>query len=724
MSNQEKMTTVKKTIKHKWLLSGIFVALVAAIIFTCFYGVFKRQAEQENTLEKVEYMSLIYKSSYILYRDLYNKQNGTNVSYSDLYYSPIYGKGVLSDNMIVLSEYLKEFFLESEDMFSHINAVFDYIIKDTESGEYITNLPDANIKPEEQYFYVSFHFDKNGNATLDADVRGEDTTTIRRNASEVIHTMHMQRIVEDWCGNSEYTDYLKLSMPKNCTVTFGMKADDYASNFQYQASYWQTDAVRIYLFMLLAVCLLGMFVPYSLKGKPWKELRLCRPLVEIVVFVGICVCSLGYSILDLLKWVLSGKGVAGFQVILPGTLAVIGVYFVNIAILFVLFFVAWFVGICVSEVGELGLKEYIKKRLFCYRIFPYTKEKIRNVYYAACHLDITKDAGKLIFKIVLINAAIVFLISCFWVGGFAIAVVYSVVLYFVLRKYISDLQKKYSILLEAVNEIAEGKLNVEITEDLGVFEPFKPQMIRIQNGFQKAVEEEVKSQRMKTELLTNVSHDLKTPLTAIITYINLLKEENITEEQRKEYIDTLERKSMRLKVLIEDVVEVSKASSKNMTVNLMDVDLCNLLKQVSFEMSDKMAVSKLDLRLNLPEDKVIVTLDSQKAYRIYENLFGNITKYALTGTRVYVDLVQNQDEVSVIMRNITAEEISVNVEDLTERFVRGDVSRNTEGSGLGLAIAKSLTELQGGRLEIKLDGDLFKVTTIWKLPSEIEKITI
>lgn len=330
-------------------------------------------------------------------------------------------------------------------------------------------------------------------------------------------------------------------------------------------------------------------------------------------------------------------------------------------------------------------------------------------------MDLTQNANRTIIKLLIVNGVILFGISCFWVGGFGITLVYSVVLYLILRKYVSELQKRYRILLKAVDEIAEGHLNVTINEDLGVFEPFREQVFKIQDGLQKAVDVEVRSQRMKVELVTNMSHDLKTPLTAIITYINLLKEEGTTEEQRREYLATLERKSLRLKSLIEDLFEFSKASSQNVTLNIMDIDIMNLIKQVAFEMSDKLGEAGLDVRMNLTDEKVILPLDSQKTFRIYENLFGNIAKYALPGTRVYVNGFRIDDTVVITLKNISAQEITVDSSELTERFVRGDASRNTEGSGLGLAIAKSFTELQGGILELEVDGDLFKVTTTWKV---------
>jgi signal transduction histidine kinase len=220
---------------------------------------------------------------------------------------------------------------------------------------------------------------------------------------------------------------------------------------------------------------------------------------------------------------------------------------------------------------------------------------------------------------------------------------------------------------------------------------------------------------MKTELITNVSHDLKTPLTAIITYIGLLKQESATEEERKSYLDTLDMKALRLKGLIEDLFEVSKAASNNITLNLVEVDLANLIKQVLLELGDKMKEAEVDVRLNLPVQKVILTLDSERTYRIFENLLINVTKYAMPHTRAYVDMSLKEDEIVVAIKNMSASELNFSPEEITERFVRGDLSRNTEGSGLGLAITKSFVELQGGKFTIVADGDLFKAIIEWKL---------
>jgi signal transduction histidine kinase len=299
------------------------------------------------------------------------------------------------------------------------------------------------------------------------------------------------------------------------------------------------------------------------------------------------------------------------------------------------------------------------------------------------------------------------------VFGIAVLILYSILLFVLMRKYVSDLKQKYAILLDAASKMAEGNLDVEIKEDIGLFEPLKEEFAKVQHGFKKAVEEEMKSQRMKTDLITNVSHDLKTPLTAIITYVNLLKDENITSEERASYIATLDMKSQRLKHLIEDLFEVSKASSNNITLNLIEVDIVGLIRQVLLELDDKVTQAEIELRLNLPEEKIILNLDSEKTYRIFENLIINMAKYAMPHSRAYIMMEVTEHKVTVTLKNISAMELSFHTEEITERFVRGDQSRNTEGSGLGLAIVKSFVELQGGTFEILVDGDLFKAVITW-----------
>ncbi len=331
-----------------------------------------------------------------------------------------------------------------------------------------------------------------------------------------------------------------------------------------------------------------------------------------------------------------------------------------------------------------------------------------NVYDTLLHIDFQNRTNRTILTIVVINFFVLLAITWLWFYGVFALLVYSVLLFYFLRRYFDDIRMKYTLLLKSTNQLAAGNLDVEIEGDFGIYNPVKDELKKIQAGFQRAVQKEVKSERMKTELITNVSHDLKTPLTAIITYVDLLKGEP-NEQKREEYLAILDRKSQRLKVLIEDLFEISKAASGTVTLDLMNVDIVGLLKQVVFENEDKIKVADVKFRWRLPDEKVVMALDSQKTYRIFENLVVNITKYALPGTRAYIDMQASEREVSIIMKNVSAIEMDFNTDEITDRFVRGDASRNAEGSGLGLAIVKSFTELQKGTLKITTEADLFKI---------------
>ncbi len=233
---------------------------------------------------------------------------------------------------------------------------------------------------------------------------------------------------------------------------------------------------------------------------------------------------------------------------------------------------------------------------------------------------------------------------------------------------------------------------------------------RIGEGLNLAVEERIKSERMKTELITNVSHDIKTPLTSIINYSDLICREECDNENIKEYASVLHNQSERMKRLIEDLVEASKASSGNIDIELAECNACVLVSQVSGEYGQRLSDAGLELVCTAPEGAVKIMADGRRIWRVFDNLMGNARKYALTGTRVYVSLEEEKGNAVFRFRNISREALSLDARELTERFVRGDASRNTEGNGLGLSIAKSLTELQGGSFDITVDGDLFKVT--------------
>lgn len=237
----------------------------------------------------------------------------------------------------------------------------------------------------------------------------------------------------------------------------------------------------------------------------------------------------------------------------------------------------------------------------------------------------------------------------------------------------------------------------------------------ISNGFENAIQDRMKSERLKAELITNVSHDIKTPLTSIINYVDLLKQENIQNEKAKEYIGILDNKSQRLKKLTEDLVEASKISTGNISLTLEKINVVELIKQALGEFEDKFKKRGLDVILDSKDNEISIKADNKCMYRIIENLFSNISKYALENSRVYVDIKKTQKNVIIEMKNISKDRLNITAEELMQRFVRGDKSRTTEGSGLGISIAQNLTELQGGKFNLKLDGDLFKVQLEWAI---------
>lgn len=266
-------------------------------------------------------------------------------------------------------------------------------------------------------------------------------------------------------------------------------------------------------------------------------------------------------------------------------------------------------------------------------------------------------------------------------------------------------------LKKGIEEIALGNMEYQIPlqglrgENLKLAEMING----IANGFHMAVEEAMKNERLKTDLITNVSHDIKTPLTSIINYVAILKQSDIADPKIQGYLDILEAKAQRLKTLTEDVVEAFKVSSGNISLEYMDVDLVEMIQQTEGEMAEKFEARNLKMIVNLPAEPAVVHVDGRRMWRVLENIFGNAAKYAMPGTRVYADLKLEEDTVDLSLKNVSEHQLNISADELTERFIRGDLSRSSEGSGLGLSIAQSLTTMQGGTFNLYLDGDLFRV---------------
>lgn len=263
----------------------------------------------------------------------------------------------------------------------------------------------------------------------------------------------------------------------------------------------------------------------------------------------------------------------------------------------------------------------------------------------------------------------------------------------------------------ALNNMSSGDTGYQI--DLNGFTGKELELAKTINnvglGFETALQEKVKSERLKADLITNVSHDIKTPLTSIINYVDLIKRENIQDEKIQRYLDVLDQKSQRLKTLTEDLVEASKASSGNLTLEISDIDIVELVQQTNGEFEEKFAQRNLEIISHLSDEVIIIEADGRRLWRVLENLYNNAFKYAMENSRIYIDITTHDGQVFFTIKNISETPLNIRADELTERFVRGDVARTTEGSGLGLSIAKSLTDLQHGTFTLYIDGDLFKV---------------
>ncbi len=621
------------------------------------------------------------------------------------------------------------------NLYNQYNERISYAVIDTQ-GVYLR----SNVSEPQEVFsrtvadnelQFTIHFDENGRLTV------SDITGLESNCSGLIRSIGRFEFYDPLAArltNSYHRSGLEFSGPRNMTVKFRCQPTQLGSwneekpqnvytydNYDYQSGHGFITVIMYVSLAVLAAALLIPFIPgmevVKMKIFSWSLEPLC------VIGVGWLLLFLNMEIpLDIVRSFMAGTlqaelVKAGFLPFMANALAVAANF-----LFWVVIYGMFYWGVTnLRSFFSLGPWRYFKERTWVGKFLCFCKHWVCTGLDLFSQTDWESRSSKILGKAVLANFVILACISLLWFWGIGALILYSIALFFLLKKYWGKVQEKYHRLLNCIQEMAEGNLDVKEEEDLGIFEPFKNQLFKVQEGFKKAVEKEVKSERTKTELITNVSHDLKTPLTAIITYVNLLKQENITEEERNSYIQILDQKSMRLKELIEDLFEVSKAANGTVVLHPEEVDVVSLLKQVHFELSDKIEASGIQFHFDLPNERLAASLDGQKTCRIFENLLVNITKYGMKGTRAYIKAEKDGEYVQVTLRNISAEELKISPEELTERFVRGDASRNTEGSGLGLAIARSFTEVQGGTMKIEVEGDLFRVILRWKLKGGSEE---
>lgn len=659
------------------------------------------------------FIRYMYMGSYGMYWELQMKEQGKDLEPDEVYF-PGYGDTAenaeearqAENHTELLNERIKEWYSNFQSLLE--NYLVEYRVVDKTSGESVTNSLKnlEELDAQESSFYLKMSFDETGAFQIEEMT---NQSQLQMTAGEIYGLGKKQFL--SWMDMEDY--YLPsalMGQPENVDVyIYSGNPECYLSKneidgmYDYDYLYYTrihdmetTGYVTILSGIFICVLLFPMF------RKLRKESRFLSKIsmeLAVIFLMGVILAN-GLSVSFCRSYV-SG----GWAASLLGNVICFCIY--------LMLFGIWMVGVmALLQVFDLGVGTYLRERCFLWKNFGKLwekgKEKFRSFIQDVKTVDLSDQSDKWLIKLVVLNFAILFLCCLFWFWGVFGLVIYSLILFFILRKYLKQVKEKYGILLKATSRMAQGELHVEIEEDLGLLEPLKEELAKVSSGFSKAVEEEIRSQNMKTELITNVSHDLKTPLTAIITYVNLLKEENLTPEEQRSYVDILDRKSLRLKKLIEDLFEVSKATSGNIQINKTQVDLGEMVRQAVMEQQDRMEEAGIECRVSVPEEPVQIQLDGEKTYRILENLLVNVTKYGMAGTRAWVTLAAVEDLAEITVKNISATELEEDVSYLTERFVRGDKSRNTEGSGLGLAIVKSFTELQGGKFRITTDGDLFK----------------
>ena len=495
----------------------------------------------------------------------------------------------------------------------------------------------------------------------------------------------------------------ELAPIKNMTFIYGIPKGSTAG-FDYGSGYYATSTISIFYESIVVLLLTGVTILIPLAGL--NQFKLIKgwfkwPL-EIVSIISTGLIGVYLLMIELIHSVISNPP---FLLELSEKFSVNLTFIQNLSLWFMLLLVTFMTLLYFKQLIVQGGRRTMRQNCWCYRLGRFIYRQGKRL----TEVDLKEENTKKLALFIFIQAILVSLCCFGWFVGIIGVIIYSVGLYIFLRKHLLTIQQNYATLSQVTEALADGNLEVEMNQDLGIFNAFKEEIMAIQDGFKKAVNEEVRSQKMRSDLIANVSHDLKTPLTSIITYTDLLKDETLSKEKREQYLQTLDQKAQRLKVLIEDLFEMSKASSGNITMNLQEVEVTSLMKQTLLELEDKIQDANLMIRRQFPAHKVILKLDSERTFRVFDNLILNMTKYAMPGTRAYIEILDQSEVVQIVFKNMSADELCVSAQELTERFVRGDQSRHTEGSGLGLAISKSFVELQGGSLDIQIDGDLFKV---------------
>ena len=598
---------------------------------------------------------------------------------------------------------------------------FAYRITNTATGEK-TEGGDTSLFVKDHQMYSTFTYDADGNVTSTGDYVSTDFTYMSAyqllKNSISISTSNARETYEIY-GKSIPKSQIQLRVPQNLKAEFAIPQNLTENN----DIIWYNTGNLVHgemsgRFLAVTCCMMVFFIglyilfyPVSVEQEvnPFAFMRKIKAEIKWV-FLGtvLCLAYIGMAFLGV--YTMTGE--------LQTALQMLGIPYAELVPV-VLQFIGMMLTGLFTAMGIFEIK-YMLTSGFC----RYSKEdsligsicgNVKRRFEKLSEVDLSDKTDTVLLKYVLIQMVIVGVIACFWSFGIVLSVLYSVLLFFYIRKKLKKVQKDYQVLLKEAHQLADGRFDEEITQDVGIFNALGEEFKNVRTGFEKAVCEEMKSQNMKTELISNVSHDLKTPLTGIKNYAELLGQNNVSEQDKQVYLENLQHYIDRLNNLIEDLFEVSKVNSGNIELNPVELNVVALIQQAQAETEDLLKQKNLTVILDAPENGIVQALDGDKTYRIFENLFTNIAKYALPGTRVYVSATAQPEYTEIVFKNISEAQMNFTPEEIVERFVRGDKSRHESGSGIGLAIVKSFTEVQNGTFSIEIDGDLFKAVVRFKV---------
>ena len=598
---------------------------------------------------------------------------------------------------------------------------FAYRITNTATGEK-TEGGDTSLFVKDHQMYSTFTYDADGNVTSTGDYVSTDFTYMSAyqllKNSISISTSNARETYEIY-GKSIPKSQIQLRVPQNLKAEFAIPQNLTENN----DIIWYNTENLVHgemsgRFLAVTCCMMVFFIglyilfyPVSVEQEvnPFAFMRKIKAEIKWA-FLGtvLCLAYIGMAFLDV--YTMTGE--------LQTALQMLGIPYAELVPV-VLQFIGMMLTGLFTAMGIFEIK-YMLTSGFC----RYWKEdsligsicgNVKRRFEKLSEVDLSDKTDTVLLKYVLIQMVIVGVIACFWSFGIVLSVLYSVLLFFYIRKKLKKVQKDYQVLLKEAHRLADGRFDEELTQDVGIFNALGDELKNVRIGFEKAVSEEIKSQNMKTELISNVSHDLKTPLTGIKNYAELLGQDNVSGQDKQVYLENLQHYIDRLNNLIEDLFEVSKVNSGNIELNPVELNVVALIQQAQAETEDLLKQKNLTVILDAPENGIVQALDGDKTYRIFENLFTNIAKYALPGTRVYVSATSQPDYTEIAFKNISEAQMNFTPEEIVERFVRGDKSRHESGSGIGLAIVKSFTEVQNGTFSIEIDGDLFKAVVRFKV---------